>query len=222
MSAPFQEANQLLLFERIKNGDERSFELLYDLYWEPLYIHALIMLEDEYLAKDVIQELFIQLWNKRQKLDVTQNLKSYLYTSARNAVISKIRQSKRRSQLEKELERNYSDSDLHTLKQLEEKDLINIIDTCIETLPLRMKEVFILSRKEHLTTKEISDRLGTAETTVKKQLSNGLKAIRTALDKLLFFSLLITFFYFFYNRILLNGSDKRLTLNSQHELVQKR
>lgn len=222
MSAPFQEANQLLLFERIKNGDERSFELLYDLYWEPLYIHALIMLEDEHLAKDVVQELFIQLWNKREKLDVTQNLKSYLYASARNAVISKMRKSKRRSQIEKELERNYTDADLHTLNKLEEKDLINIIDTCIETLPLKMKEVFILSRKEHLTTKEISDRLGTAETTVKKQLSNGLKTIRIALDKILFFSILISFFIFFHNRILLNRADKRLTLNSQHELIQKK
>ncbi|TDQ80200.1 RNA polymerase sigma factor [Sphingobacterium yanglingense] len=222
MSASFQEANQLLLFERIKNGDERSFKLLYDLYWEPLYIHALIMIEDEDLAKDIIQELFIQLWDKKEKIDIRQSLKSYLYTATRNLVISKMRQINRRSRLEEELERGYTDFDLNTLKQIEEKDLIRVIDTCIDNLPQKMKEVFVLSRKEHRTTKEIAELLGTAETTVKKQLSNSLKVIRIALEKLLLFSLLITFFIFFYNRILLTRSDKRLTLNSQHELAQKK
>lgn len=220
MSLTHTNSNQLLLFERIKNGDTKSFETIYELYWESLYIHILIMIEDEELAKDTIQELFIQLWNKRETLDISQNLKSYLYTSARNLVISKIRQLNRRHKLIEALGRTYSDKDFCTENVVEERDLNHLIDTCIDKLPLKMREVFIMSRKEYLTTKEIAERTGTAESTVKKQISNSLKFLRLTLGRLLFLSLILTFFIFFYNLILLNRTDKRHIINSKHEVVQ--
>ncbi len=193
MSNTYNQKEELLLFDRIKGGDQSSFKQIYDRYWEPLYIHALIMLEDEFLAQDAIQELFIKLWDRRSETCITSSVKSYLYASARNMVISKIRQQNRRTRFSDELEQRYKDWDEMTVEKLETRSLEELIDSCIDALPDRMQEVFKLSRKEYLNSKEIAEKLGTAEATVKKQLSNSIKVLRIALAKHLI-SLFIIFF----------------------------
>lgn len=193
MSNTYNQKEELLLFDRIKGGDQGSFKQIYDRYWEPLYVHALVMLEDEFLAQDAIQELFIKLWDRRAETCITTNVKSYLYASARNMVISKIRQQTRRTRFSDEFEQRYKDWDEMTVEKLETRSLEELIDSCIDALPDRMQEVFKLSRKEHLNSKEIADKLGTTEGTVKKQLSNSIKVLRLALAKHLIFLFIIFF-----------------------------
>ncbi len=160
----------------LKSGDQSAFAQIYERYWRVIYGHVYKMLLDEEEAKDVIQEVFSEIWIKREQQ--YSNLAGYLYVSARHKVINLIRKNKFHGAYLDTLGRFASDSSTATLEQLDEKDLAAAIEREIQALPPRMKEIFELSRKENLSYKEIAGRLGISDKTVKKQMHKSLQQIR--------------------------------------------
>lgn len=179
----YQKISDQELILLLKAQDEGAYTEIYVRHWHSLYLHAYKILENEDEAKDVIQELFIALWDKSDHLEIKTNLRAYLYVSARHRILNHIRKNKIGTAFIDTIAESLNDVDNSTIESISERELIAIIDEEINLLPPRMKQVFEMSRKEMMSNKEIAARLGTSESTIKKQISNSIKQLRTNLDK---------------------------------------
>jgi RNA polymerase sigma-70 factor (family 1) len=169
------------LSDLLKSGDHLAYSEIYSRYKGPLYIHAYNKLRNREEAKDLVQELFTVLWNKRETLLLTDNLASYLYGAVRNRVFRIIGRKGIESSYITSIQESVNKSNCITDHRVRESLLQRMIDREIASLPPKMKEVFLMSRKDNLSHKEIADKLGIAEPTVKKQVNNALKTLRVKL-----------------------------------------
>lgn len=173
--------SDLELSDLLKSGDHLAYSEIYIRYKGPLYIHAYNKLRNREEAKDLVQELFTVLWNKRETLLLTDNLASYLYGAVRNRVFRIIGRKGIESSYITSIQESVNKSNCITDHRVRESLLQKMIDREIASLPAKMQEVFLMSRKDNLSHKEIADRLGIAEPTVKKQVNNALKTLRVKL-----------------------------------------
>jgi RNA polymerase sigma-70 factor (family 1) len=171
--------------------DRKAFEEIYRRCWHPLFLHAYHILDDEDDAQDIVQDLFITLWNKSFADQIHTSPKSYLYVMVRNKVLNHIRKKKINANFIQFLSAKLTEKDFNTVQDIELKELTVLIDREIDLLPPRMKQVFEMSRKEFLTHKEIAERLSKSEETVKKQITNSLKLLRDKFDRHLFLTALL-------------------------------
>jgi RNA polymerase sigma-70 factor (family 1) len=179
------------LLALIKEGDKNAYTQIYQRYFRPLFAHVYKKLGNEAEAKDIIQELFTTLWVKRESLDPQNSVAAYLFTAARNRVLDLWSHQQVESRYIDSLQ-NYLDNAPETADFLvREKQLMEMIETEIQALPPKMREVFELSRKQNLSHKEIAGKLGIAEQTVAKQISNALRILKIKLGSLLFLYFLI-------------------------------
>ncbi len=158
-----------------------SFEELFRLHYTELCRYALKLTRNEEVAEEVVQEVFINFWERREEININYSVKSYLVASVRNRSINYLK-----LQLPKELKKeelndlneriDYSDT-----TQIEYKELYGIVQTAINLLPERCKAIFILSREEGLTYQEIADQLDLSLKTVENQMSIALKKLRVSL-----------------------------------------
>lgn len=168
----------------LKEGDQVAFTEIYNRHWKLIYAHVYKMLRDEDDAKDVVQEVFGNLWIKAAAIKSTINISGLLYTAARNKVFDLIEKNKVRSDYIGEIASFISDPANEKIDTIDEKRIIEILEREIQKLPPKMKEIFELSRKENLSHKEIAAKLNISEQTVKKQVQNALKAIKPKLNDL--------------------------------------
>lgn len=167
----------------LKKGDRAAFTEIYDRYWESMADHATRLTKSREEAADIVQEIFVSIWNRKTLLEEQVPIAPYLMRSTRNLSLRFIRDNIHRHHFLERLSEAASEvreaaGDLLQLKQLQGR-----IDEIVETLPPKMKEVYQLSRTEQLSHKEIARRLGISETTVKKQINNALKLITSSLGK---------------------------------------
>ena len=169
------------LFDLLKNNDQAAYLEIYDRYKVLLQNHAIRKLPEMDDVEDILQELFIDLWEKRANIHLTTGLGNYLYTAVRNRIFNlfykRQRQTNYLNSLTSVIERGEYVTDI----TLREKEFSEIIRNEINLLPPRMKEVFLLHRNESLTYKEIADLLGTSELTVATQIKKSLKTLRIRL-----------------------------------------
>ena len=184
------------LLTLFKGGDQSAFKSIYERYWQLLYISACKILKDEEEAKDVVQEVFISLLSKREELEISVGISSYLYSAVRYKIFDLISRKKVRQIHLDSLESYVSVGNFSTDRALIEKEITAEIEKEIQNLPQKMKEVFELSRKEELSHKEIAEVLNISDKTVKKQISNALKLLKPKFTNYytLLFALLIRFF----------------------------
>ena len=164
-----------------KSGDRLAYTEIYDRYIFVLLNHTYNKTRNREEAKDIVHEVFAKLWANREQLQITNTLAGFLYTSARNIVLNQVSR--------KEVEAKYFDSILKFSEQpqtvtdhrIRENQLIAIIEKEIAELPPKMREVFELSRKQHLSHREIAERLDISEQTVSKHITNALKTLRVKL-----------------------------------------
>lgn len=165
----------------LKEGDHQAYTFIYDRYKFLLYAHAYKKLVDREEARDVVQEVFVTLWNKRERIDAQSNLAGYLYTALRNAILNLFARKEVRTRYTDAMAAHYRDDYAPTDHGIRSQQLSELIDREIEALPSKMQEVFVLSRKAHLNRKEISLQLGISEATVDRQIANALKILRARL-----------------------------------------
>jgi RNA polymerase sigma-70 factor, ECF subfamily len=157
--------------------DKRAFEELFRKFFPALMAFAAKFLPDEDDAREVVHKVFINLWEKRDSLDTSTSLKSYLFKSVNNRSLNVIRD--RRKFVGDEIPDLASDVDVEA--QMEAMELEEKIMKVIEGLPEKCKEVFELSRFEGLKYSEIADKLGISVKTVENQMSKALKVLREKL-----------------------------------------
>ncbi len=141
-------------------------------------------LNDVDTAREIVQDIFINLWNKRDTIDPDKKVKSYLYTSVRNRCLNHIRDHKkfRSLYLDVEIEREIPDQDPDLFSVSETKTKI---EKALDKLPAKCREVFELSRFEELKYMEIADRLNISIKTVEVQVSKALRILREELKEFL-------------------------------------
>lgn len=181
MMAMYRNLNDLELISLLKEGDEIAYTEIYNRYNSLLQNHAYKKLGDFDEVKDVLQELFVNLWIKRAELPITTNLSGYFYIALRNRVFNqyahKIVVSKYIQSLQTFIEQRHYITD----NQVREKELALLIQNEIDALPPKMREVFELSRKSGLSHKEIASKLNISDQTVSKQITNAIKILKVKL-----------------------------------------
>lgn len=166
----------------LKEGNREAFAEIYNRHWKLIYAHVYKMLRDEEDAKDIVQEVFGNLWIKASSIKNNSNLSGFLYTSARNRVFDLIEKNKVRSDYIGEITSFVSDPMNDQVTSIDEKRILEILEREIQKLPPKMREIFELSRRDSLSHKEIAAKLNISEQTVKKQVQNALKVIKPKLN----------------------------------------
>ncbi|RZL34809.1 MAG: RNA polymerase sigma-70 factor [Pedobacter sp.] len=166
------------LLDLMRSGSHNAFAELYGRYKAPLYLHAKRMLQDEDQTKDVIQEVFTTLWLKKEDINITGAVNSYLYNSVRNKILNILAHQKFEIKYLNSLQEVIDLGETNTEENFREKELMAMIEREIDLLPKKMREVFEMSRKGHLSHKEIAEKLSISDKTVKKQINNAIKILR--------------------------------------------
>lgn len=167
------------LIELLRNDSHAAYAELYQRYYRLLFIHAYKRSNDQEQAKDIVQEFFISLWDKRRSISLQSNLAGYFFTAINNRIVDHF--------LHREVQDKYIASfagflgteQVKTDHLVREKQLLELIEREIQQLPPKMREVFELSRKGNLSHKEISEKLLISEKTVDRQISNALFRLKT-------------------------------------------
>ncbi len=188
---PYSTLQDQALFDLIKSEDKTAFKEVYERYFDVLYVHAYKRLHDKEEAQDVVQEIFTILWDKRESILLTTSLPAYLYTAVRNRILNIISHQQVASNYIQSLQHFIDQGSCQTDHLARENQLIAMIEKEIAALPPRMQEIFALSRKAYLSHREIAEELDLSEQTVKKQVNNALRILRTRLGLFLFILLFI-------------------------------
>lgn len=160
--------------------DIQSFRSYYDAYYEQLCRFLNLYTQDVAVIEDVVQDVFLRLWENKDCIEITY-IKTYLFRAAKNKILNYFRDEENKHYL---LEKWFN-------QQLEEKKhrecfdldiLTKTLNKAINQLPERCKEIFLLSRRDELSYKQIAERLGISIKTVETQISIALKRIREILS----------------------------------------
>ncbi|WP_316823463.1 RNA polymerase sigma-70 factor [Pedobacter gandavensis] len=178
------------LVELLKSGDRGAFTEIYNRYKWLLHSHAYKWTQDREEAKDVVHELFLALWTKRERLSFPENLSAYLYTAVRNRIFNAISHQKTASKYLNSLQAFIDEEQRATDHLVREKQMTLLIEKEIAALPAKMRAVFELSRKEQLSHKEIAEQLTLSEQTVRKHVQHALKILRLKLGLVVFLFLI--------------------------------
>ena len=153
---------------------------------------AIQYVKDYDTAKDIVQEVFVTIWKKKEEIDLSKQVHSYLRSSVRNKCLNYLRDHKKFSDSLIETEDRYIQSDTRIPDKLVENELRRKIDASIGELPGRYREIFLLSRHENLKYLEIAERLNISVKTVEAQMSKALQHLRSKLEEFLPFFLLLS------------------------------
>ncbi|MEH0154364.1 RNA polymerase sigma-70 factor [Limibacter armeniacum] len=167
------------LLDRFRNGDVKVYELLFKEYYEPLCKYAVRYLGNMEAAEETVQDLFCTLWEKREELTISSNLKGYLFGAVRNNCLRQLKHLEVRNRHQQEVLKHADTlSDMDPMVELE---LSQKIEQCIESLPVQRQKIFRMSRQEGKKYKEIAEELGLSIKTVEVQMSKALKVLREEL-----------------------------------------
>ncbi|WP_133574248.1 RNA polymerase sigma factor [Pedobacter metabolipauper] len=166
------------LLSLFKEGDRDAFKMIYERYWQLLFVSACKVLKDEDEAKDVVQEVFMSFLNRGKDIEINSSISVYLYSAVRYKVFDYLSRQKVRDNHKESVINYVSQVSYSTDRTLIEKEIIAEIEKEIKNLPEKMREVFELSRKDELSYKQIAETLNISDKTVKKQISNAIKLLK--------------------------------------------
>ncbi|MEN8119062.1 MAG: RNA polymerase sigma-70 factor [Bacteroidota bacterium] len=162
---------------------KQEFEALFREYFKPLTAFAKKYLNDIDVAKEIVHEAFLKLWEKREEVDTSKSVKSYLYTTVYNRSLNYIRDNKKFDRTEGKTElleqsENWDQTNNMTATEIEAK-----ITQTLDYLPEKCRQIFVMSRYEEMKYREIAKKLDISIKTVETQMSKALKALRKNLSE---------------------------------------
>lgn len=179
------------IFDKIKIGDVEAFSSLFDESYTALCFFSNKYLADMDASRSLVQQVFIDLWSSRQKINIKTSLKTYLYSSVKNRSIDYLRKKERHIALIE----NYENVNTTPFQDLvEEAELNERINSSIHKLPDKCREIFTLCRFEGLKYAEIAEKLNISVKTVEMQMGIALKKMRDSLSDYQVFSLVVFVF----------------------------
>ncbi|ODS83303.1 MAG: hypothetical protein ABS46_06875 [Cytophagaceae bacterium SCN 52-12] len=183
------ETTDIELLALLRTGDHDAFTRIYQRYWESLYRSGYAILQDADVCDDIVQDIFVWLWNNREK-HITDHLAPYLHAAVRYKVANVIRHGKIRSEYVEQAKANYHKA-MEGDHNTELLELQEIIAQFTDRLPTRARQIFRMSREEFLSNREIAKQLGISEKTVENQINLTLNKLRIILGGKYFWSVLL-------------------------------
>ncbi len=168
----------------LKNGSYQAFETIYKRYAGKLYNFIMTLSHgDRYMAEEIVQSVFIKLWEVHRELDPEKSILAFLSVIAKNMLMNKYQRQTMEYLYQEFVLREEPACDTLVEKELDAKWLEQFIDELIEQLPPSRKKIFILSRKNDLSTKQIAEIMQISVSTVETQLWLAVKFIRKHFEK---------------------------------------
>ena len=175
--------NEGQLVEELRNGSHVAFRQLFDCYKGRIYAFLFSLLRSHDEAEELLQNVFVKLWEARERLDKSLSLNAYIYKIAKNDALNYMRQKAYRIALEREFLTKNSNADEDLELSLIGKDLEKYVNSLIDDIPSRRREIFLLKYRQKMSYKEIAMQLGISENTVDTQLRKALGFLRDKLGK---------------------------------------
>jgi RNA polymerase sigma-70 factor, ECF subfamily len=171
------------LYLKLKEGEEKAFQTLFLKYYSAMCRFANQLLNDRELSEEIVQDMFVKIWEKRTVLNIETSVKHYFFRSVRNHCLNHIQHEKIKKQYANKILES-ANQKINTEQYYLEIDLIKRIEKSIASLPPKRREIFRLSREQGLKYKEIADKLGISVKTVEAQMGLALKYLREDLKDL--------------------------------------
>jgi RNA polymerase sigma-70 factor (ECF subfamily) len=175
----------LYFFSRLKQGDEDAFDYLFNFYYPGLIVYANKFLADNHLAQEIVQGVFLKLWQDRRYIEINSSVKSYVFRSVRNKCLDILKHRKIEDEYARKVLDEQEPSNENTWDTYVESELYLILIREIEKLPPECQKIFRYSRIRNLTNREIAEKFDLSIKTVENQISKALKVLRSALKEYL-------------------------------------
>ena len=170
--------NEKLLVKELITGNSKAFSKLFDIYSRDVYAYSLSMLKEKVLAEEIVQDVFLKIWEHRNRLNIDLSFRSYVFTIARNLTFNLISKVANSRKLQEEVFYKSQKMYNHVEDKVAENDYENLKNKAIEQLTPRRKIIFQMSRNEGMSYQQISEELNISISTVKGQMSKSLETIR--------------------------------------------
>lgn len=194
MLDPSGNHDQLRLVASLKEGDQKAFDLIYNSIANRLYLYILKKIGNKEISEEILQEVFIALWDNRNSIEVDTSLDAYLYGIARNKIFSFMRSEHVRKKYTAEFSlfaQRYRDNSVE--EAMDVKDLQNVLQERISELPPKCQTAFRMSRFEHEPISQIAERMNISTGTVENYITQALRHLRTRMTSLFMLLLMIIF-----------------------------
>jgi RNA polymerase sigma-70 factor, ECF subfamily len=178
------------LWHKVKKGNIKAFEILYKCYFPPLCLYSYGLIPDEELVKEIVNDVFLRMWDNRTEIEILYGVKPYLFRCVHNACLDHLRLKKnlrknKVTDISEEIRELADPDEEYIFKQIALHKLEEDVTMSIDQLPPKCREIFILSRYELLSYTEISEKLNISVNTVKTQISRALDNLRLSLREYL-------------------------------------
>jgi RNA polymerase sigma-70 factor (ECF subfamily) len=170
-------------------NSEASFKVLFDAYYEALSRYAFTILNDKIEAEDIVQNVYINLWENRMKFEIQTSARALLYKSVYNASLNRLKHLKLKAKHVNDS--IYTQDHSYQEQSLDQKELMIKLNQALESLPEQCRKIFEMSRFQQLKYQEIADQLNLSIKTIENQMGKALKILRSALKDYLPIILLI-------------------------------
>ncbi len=184
------ELDDKALTDRLVMGDEHAFTELYTRYWKTLLSIAANKIGDIIEAEEIVQDIFVSLWNRREALCITSTLNNYLAVSVKYRVIKALAKKRHHQRYQEHQQIHNTLLDNGTQEWLDFDELRNRLSELVAELPEKCRLVYQLSKESFLSQKEIATELNISEKTVEAHLARAMRSIRTGLSHFLSITLL--------------------------------
>jgi len=189
---------EAFILRKMVEGDEDAFKYFFDTYYDDLCNFVNGYMRDEALSEDIVQSIFVFLWENKGSLPPDCSVKSYLYSASKNKSLNFLRNQKNKLRIVEKLGRSADYIEDASDQFMEFDELKRIIGNAVDQLPDRCKKIYQLRRDEGLTNKEIGKKLGITVKTVEKQITIAIKKLKEHLHPYLeHIFILFLFFHFF-------------------------
>ncbi|MCE7055193.1 RNA polymerase sigma-70 factor [Algoriphagus sp. AGSA1] len=179
-----------VLIKMIKQSNHIAFHEFYQRHWEQLYLRAFSILQDSDASEDIVQDVFLEIWNKRTDLNIDKP-SQYLFTCVKHAIFKVLQKQKLKERHLHTL--NSIDLLVQAEASMDTQEIEQAILNHLDQLPGRCKEIFVMSRFENMSNREIALKLGISTKTVENQIYRALKSLKSLIPQLLAIYLLLIF-----------------------------
>ncbi|PPL02883.1 RNA polymerase sigma-70 factor, ECF subfamily [Parapedobacter indicus] len=180
-SKPINTEEESKILTRLRCGDEKAFAEVYHTYQNRIGHRLLRLLKSEILAEEVMQDIFLKVWENRTSIDPEQPFKSYLYRIAENRVIDLFRRAKKEQSILEEIIAGNTELYTHIEEALFKKEYASLLDRLIVQMPAQRKKIFIACKLEGKSYQEAADEFGIATTTVNDHLQKAMHYLKSKL-----------------------------------------
>lgn len=183
------------IIRRLKQDEKSALDDLFAYYYPRLFHFSKSILKIETDVDDILQEVFVKLWLNRQKIGNAETFNSYIFTITKNEVLNLIRTNIRNNSFKNELFQRSVAEEFQMQSQLEFNEIKSSIDQVVSQLPEKRRQIFILSRTEGFSNKEIAQQLNISEKTVEDHITHAIKKIKISLKEMGIISLLYVYLF---------------------------